>query len=80
MPTIGFYFRGLTQTEVNALRTRLNELAARHGYLALRGATKARGEGNLAAMLVAIDAGELTVVRPQSTHRIHGKSSKTDVL
>ena len=61
MATMGLYIRGLTQPEVNALRGRLNELAAHHGYLAKRGPTT--GQGNLAAMLVALDAGELAIVR-----------------
>ena len=61
MPTIGLYFRGLTQSELNALRGRLNELAASYGYLALRGPTT--GQGNLAAMLVGLDKGEMAIIR-----------------
>ena len=59
MPAIGLYFPG-TQEEVNALRERLNALAGEFGYTATRGPTT--GQGNLAEMLVAIDAGELALV------------------
>jgi hypothetical protein len=60
MTTIGFYFRELDKDDVNALRTRLNALAATFGYTAERGPTA--GDGNLAAMLMAIDCGELALV------------------
>lgn len=60
MATIGIYFRGLNQLDTNALRARLNAIAAEFGYTAERGPTA--GEGNLAVMLKAIDAGELVVV------------------
>ena len=59
MPAIGLYFPG-TQDEVNALRERLNQLAGEFGYTASRGPTT--GQGNLAEMLIAIDAGELALV------------------
>ena len=59
MPAIGLYFPG-TQEEVNSLRERLNTLAGEFGYMATRGPTT--GQGNLAEMLVAIDAGELALV------------------
>jgi hypothetical protein len=60
MSTFGIYFRSRDQESANALRSRLNDLAATFGYTAERGATA--GQGNLAAMLVAIDAGELALV------------------
>jgi len=60
MATIGLYLRGYKQEEANALRSRLNEIAATFGYTAERGATA--GEGNLAEMLRAIDGGELALV------------------
>jgi len=60
MSSIGLYFRGLSKKGVNALRARLNDLAATFGYTALGGPTF--GQGNLAAMLVGIDAGELALV------------------
>lgn len=60
MTTIGIYFRGLNQAATNALRSRLNGIAAEFGYTAERGPTA--GEGNLAVMLEAIDAGELALV------------------
>lgn len=60
MTAIGLYFRGLDREETNALRARLNKHAAFHGYTATRGPTA--GQGNLAEMLQAIDAGELATV------------------
>ena len=60
MASIGLYFRGLSQADTNALRSRLNAIAATFGYTAERGPTS--GQGNLAAMLEAIDAGELALV------------------
>ena len=60
MGTAGLYFRSLEKHQVNALRSRLNELAGSMGYLAVSGRTV--GQGNLAALLVAIDAGEVAVV------------------
>lgn len=60
MTTIGLYFRGLDKDQTNALVHRLNTLAASHGYIAHAGPTA--GQGNLAAMLQAIDGGEVAVV------------------
>lgn len=61
MPAIGLYFPSyMTNEDVNALRERLNEIAAAFGYTASRGPTA--GRGNLAEMLVAIDSGELTLI------------------
>ena len=59
MSTLGLYFRK-EQHEANSLRSRLNELARSMGYLAVSGRTV--GQGNLAALLVAIDAGEVALV------------------
>jgi len=56
---LGLYFRK-EQHEANSLRSRLNELARSMGYLAVSGRTV--GQGNLAALLVAIDAGEVALV------------------
>ena len=58
--TIGFYFAGLSKEETNAVRARLNAIAAELGYRASRGATA--GQGNAAALLVAIAAGEVQVM------------------
>jgi len=60
MTTTGFYFRGLNNEQVATMRRRLNDLAAELGYVAWSGPTA--GQGNLAAMLQAIDAGEVAVV------------------
>ncbi|MFH1634594.1 MAG: hypothetical protein ABIG63_11390 [Chloroflexota bacterium] len=61
MPTIGLYFSSAyTKSETNALRARLNLIAASHGYIARRGPTA--GQGHLAEMLVALDAGELATL------------------
>ena len=60
MPAIGLYFAGLTQVELNALRARLNRYAKIHGYIASRGPTA--GKGNLAQMLVGIDAGQIALI------------------
>ena len=60
MPTIGFYFpAAMTKGAVNALRSRLNKIAAGFGYTASAGPTT--GQGNLAEMLTALDAGELVI-------------------
>ena len=63
--TIGLYFRR-DQGSANALRSRLNEIAATFGYTATRGATT--GQGNLSEMLEAIDAGELALVLLPDEH------------
>lgn len=60
--TIGLYF-SISQDEANALRDRLNKLAYRLGFMARRGPTA--GEGNLAALLQAIDSGVCRVERVQ---------------
>ena len=60
MSTIGLYFRGMSQQETNALRGKLNAIAAAHGYIAHAGQTA--GEGNAAALLAGIAAGEVALV------------------
>ena len=55
------YFRSMEKAEVNALRSRLNELAGSMGYKADPKSPTA-GQGLLAALLVAIDAGEVALV------------------
>jgi hypothetical protein len=67
MSTIGLYFE-LSKADTNALRTRLNAIAATHGYTAKRGPTT--GQGNLARLLQAIDAGEIILTRKE-THNDH---------
>ena len=64
MSTVGLYFR-MDQPAANALRARLNEMAAGFGYTAAWGPTA--GQGNLAALLVAIDAGDVILVRINDT-------------
>lgn len=59
MTTLGFYFR-LDRDQANAMRASLNEIARSHGYIAHGGPT--HGEGNAAALLVAIAAGEVATV------------------
>ena len=61
--TIGLYFP-VDNEQVNALRARLNELAGKFGYVAKAGPTA--GKGNLAALLVAIDAGEVFVTKAEA--------------
>jgi hypothetical protein len=58
---VGFYFAGMSKEEVNTLRARLNDLAAELGYVAKAGPTA--GQGNAAALLVAIANGEVRLVR-----------------
>lgn len=58
---IGFYFRGMNKEEVTAIRAELNRIAAQLGYVANRGPTK--GQGNAAALLVAIARGEVEVIK-----------------
>jgi len=72
MSAIGFYFRGLTRDQTNALRNRLNDLAAERGYTAAGGPTT--GQGNAAQLLVAIDAGDEALIAlpaDQITTAIH---------
>jgi len=59
MATMTLYLR-MSQPAANALRARLNDQAAAHGYTAVRGPTA--GQGNLAELLRAIDAGEVALV------------------
>lgn len=62
MPTIGLYFPDqMTRSDVNALRSRLNQIAGDFGYTS-------RGKGNLVTMLCAIDAGELALVLLPDEH------------
>lgn len=58
---IGFYFRGMNKEEVTAIRAELNRIAKELGYTARTGPTK--GQGNAAALLVAIARGEVTIAR-----------------
>lgn len=67
MSTIGLYF-GLTQEAANALRRRLNELFGRLGYATETSANASRKRrkpwsGGLPKGLVALDRGELVVVK-----------------
>ena len=57
--SFGLYFP-LSQDDANALRSRLNALAADHGCTAARGPTA--GQGNLAGLLIAIDGGQVATV------------------
>lgn len=59
MSTIGLYLR-MSQPEANAMRARLNGIAKEFGYTATGGPTT--GDGNLSALLQAIDVGEVAVV------------------
>jgi hypothetical protein len=61
MSTLGLYFGQMEQPDANALRSRLNELAGALGYVADAKSPTA-GQGLLAALLVAIDAGEVALV------------------
>ena len=62
--TLGFYFRGMTKEQANEIRARLNEIAAELGYTAKGGQTV--GEGNAAALMVAIANGDVRLVKRQS--------------
>lgn len=57
MTTIGLYFAGLSSDETNALRSRLNAIAAQLGYTTQAGSTF--GEGNAAGLLAAIADGDV---------------------
>lgn len=59
--TIGFYFAGMSKDEANEVRRRLNEIAAAYGYTAQAGPTA--GQGNAAALLVAIANGEVIIMK-----------------
>lgn len=60
---IGFYFRGLNKAEVTQIRAKLNEIAKGLGYIAKRGPTS--GQGNAAALLIAIARGEITLSKQE---------------
>ena len=70
MPAIGLYFPNcLDRAAVNALRSRLNAIAAELGYYAnLRSPTA--GRGNLPELLIAIDAGEVALVLLPDEQRV----------
>jgi hypothetical protein len=59
--TLGIYFPGLSKQEANAVRTRVNEVAAKLGVLAERGATA--GNGATGRLLIAIANGDVVVSR-----------------
>lgn len=61
---IGFYFRGMNKEEVTAIRAELNRIAKELGYLAKTGPTM--GQGNAAALLVAIAKGEVELAKEQN--------------
>ena len=65
--TIGLYFP-IEKEEVNALRARLNARAGEFGYVARAGATA--GDGNLAALLMAIDRDEIIMVKAQDPENV----------
>jgi len=60
MPNINLYFRNMTNAQSRALRARLAEIAASHGYIATRGPTA--GDGNPASLMAAIANGEVATV------------------
>ena len=66
MATLGFYFP-LDNEAANRMRGDLNKIAKGLGYLAKRGPTA--GDGNLAAMLIALSKGELKVVKVDDDKR-----------
>ena len=61
--TLGLYFPGLSKPEANAVRERLNVLAAELGYLAERGETK--GKGAAGRMLIALARGDLFLYKKE---------------
>lgn len=60
MAGLGLYLAGLTDEEARQLRADLASIAAHHGYTSERGPTA--GEGNPAALLVAIASGEIALL------------------
>jgi len=78
MPAIGFYFpNSMTKDDLNALRDRLNQIAATHGYTTTRGPNP--GHGSLVQMLLAIDTGELALLLLPD-EQIHYALQKLDLL
>lgn len=67
MTAVGLYFSGLSRSETNALRRRLNALAAEYGFLAERGPTA--GQGLITALLRSIDDGEAVVILVPEAHK-----------
>jgi hypothetical protein len=69
MAGFGLYFKdGLSQEDANALRKRLNDLAASYGFLSERGPTA--GDGNLSELLMALDSGKLMLVSEDQQKQI----------
>lgn len=62
--TLGIYFPGLSKQEANAVRERLNALAAKQGYLAERGETA--GKGAAGRMLMALARGDLQLCQGEN--------------
>jgi len=60
MANINLYFRNMTNAQSRALRARLAEISASHGYIAMRGPTA--GDGNPASLMAAIANGEMATV------------------
>lgn len=60
MAGLGLYLAGMTEEGARQLRADLASIAAHHGYTSERGPTA--GDGNPAALLVAIASGEIALV------------------
>lgn len=73
--TLGFYFPGLSAQEANAVRERLNTLAAEWGYVAERGDTK--GKGTAGRMLMALARGEIHLTKNPGKEEANAKGQGT---
>jgi len=71
--TFGFHFAGLDINETKAVRTRLNDVAYKLGYISRSGPLS--GRGNAAALLVAIAKGEVTVIRRERSDGMQQESA-----
>ncbi len=63
--TVGLHFAGFDAENIKPVRAQLDDIAHSLGYIS-RSRSHA-GQGNTAAMMVAIARGELKVVRPDES-------------
>ena len=73
--TFGFHFAGIDHEEAKAVRARLSALAGTLGYVSRRGAMA--GQGNAAALILAIARGEVSIGRGDPRREGEGPATPT---
>lgn len=71
--TFGFHFAGIDHEEAKAVRARLSALAGTLGYVSRRGAMA--GQGNAAALILAIARGDISIARGDLRHEEEGPAT-----